>query len=63
MAEQRLSGAEGVHWDLSDLYAGREDPRLAGDLEASLRRAEALGERFRGRVASLPAAELAGFAI
>ena len=48
-----------VLWDLSDLYSGREDPRLSADLEQSLARAEALGGRLRGRVASLSPAELA----
>ena len=58
MGETKTSGAEQVRWDLGDLYSGREDPRLASDLEESLRKAEALGERHRGRVASLPAGEL-----
>ncbi len=53
------SGAGEVRWDLSDLYSGREDPRLSADLSRSLARAEALGQRYRGRVASLSAAELA----
>jgi oligoendopeptidase F len=53
------TGAELVRWDLSDLYSGREDPRLSADLKESLARAEALGGKFRGRVASLSAGELA----
>ncbi len=53
------SGVDGVHWDLSDLYSGREDPRLSADLSRSLARAEALGQQLRGRVASLSAGELA----
>jgi oligoendopeptidase F len=53
------SGAGEVRWDLGDLYSGREDPRLSTDLSQSLARAEALSERCRGRVASLPAGELA----
>ena len=60
MAERQPSGAGEVRWDLSDLYSGAGDPRLAEDLEASLRRAQELGERFRGRVTSLSAAELSG---
>ncbi len=54
-----IAGADQVRWDLSDLYSGREDPRLSADLEESLARAEALGGRLRGRVASLSPAELA----
>jgi oligoendopeptidase F len=53
------TGAGEVRWDLGDLYSGREDPRLSADLEKSLARAEALGGRLRGRVASLAPAELA----
>jgi oligoendopeptidase F len=51
--------AAGVAWDLSDLYAGADDPRIGADLEAALARAVAFGERYRGRVAALPAAQLA----
>ncbi len=32
----------GVEWDLADLYAGPEDPRLEGDLAEALRLAEGL---------------------
>jgi oligoendopeptidase F len=55
----RVSGAGEERWDLSDLYSGREDPRLSSDLSQSLERAASLGQRFRGRVASLSAGELA----
>jgi oligoendopeptidase F len=51
--------AAGVRWDLSDLYAGPDDPRIDADLDAALAQAKALAERLRGRVASLGAAELA----
>jgi oligoendopeptidase F len=51
--------AAGVTWDLSDLYAGPDDPRLDGDLAGALAAARAFAERLRGRVASLAAAELA----
>jgi oligoendopeptidase F len=53
------SGAEGVVWDLADLYGGLEDPRIEADLAAAQRRAKSLGERYRGRVASLDAKALA----
>ena len=59
MDEPKTTSAGQVRWDLSDLYSGREDPRLSADLEESLARAEALGGRLRGRVASLSPAELA----
>jgi oligoendopeptidase F len=60
MASTGNTGAEAVRWELSDLYTGAEDPSLARDLEQALARAEALGSRYRGRVAGLAAAELAG---
>lgn len=51
--------AEGVRWELSDLYAGPEDPALEADLRDALERARTLAERTRGRVAELGAEELA----
>jgi oligoendopeptidase F len=45
-------------WDLSDLYAGREDPRLEADLAAAERDAKAFRERHFGKLASLPGAAL-----
>jgi len=51
--------AAGVTWDLSDLYAGPDDPALDADLAVARERAEAFAERYRGRVAELPPEELA----
>jgi oligoendopeptidase F len=51
--------AAGVAWDLSDLYAGPDDPRLEADLAAAIAAAGAFAERHRGRVAALDAAALA----
>lgn len=50
--------AAGVHWDLSDLYAGPDDPALERDLERALEAARQFAARYRSRVASLSAAEL-----
>ncbi len=44
------SSAEGISWDLGDLYAGLDDPRINADLEEALRRARAFEERFRGKI-------------
>ena len=55
-----VTGAESVEWNLDDLYAGPDDPRLSGDLESALADARAFNERFHGRVGELAAAELAG---
>jgi len=51
--------AAGVRWDLSDLYAGPDDPRLEADLDAAEARAKRFAARHRGRVAALSAAALA----
>jgi oligoendopeptidase F len=59
VSRTKASGAGEARWDLGDLYSGREDPRLGSDLEESLRHAEVLGDRCRGRVAALSASELA----
>ena len=51
--------AAGVRWDLDDLYGGPDDPRIAADLEAALARSERFADRYRGRLSTLAAAELA----
>jgi oligoendopeptidase F len=45
-------------WDLSDLYAGKEDPRLQADLAAADRDAKGFRERHFGKLASLSGAAL-----
>lgn len=59
MATIEQTGAEEVAWDLSDLYAGPDDPALERDVAEAERDAAAFRERYHGRVASLGAAELA----
>jgi oligoendopeptidase F len=44
------SSADGVAWDLSDLYQNVDDPRLTADLEAALRRAQAFEPAYRGKI-------------
>jgi oligoendopeptidase F len=44
------SSADGVVWDLSDLYSSVDDPRIGADLDAALRRAEAFESRYRGKI-------------
>ncbi len=58
-AVQEATGAEHVIWDLSDLYSGSDDPAITRDLETANAQADRFAERYRGRVASLSAAELA----
>lgn len=54
-----LMTAAGVVWDLSPLYAGPDDPRIAADGAEAAARAAAFHARYAGRVATLEAAELA----
>ncbi len=55
----QLTGAEEITWDLSDLYAGMDDPRINADLDACDAEADALDAAYRGRIASLSPAGLA----
>jgi oligoendopeptidase F len=58
MPDTTKTGAEGVTWNLGDLYASRTDPRLDADLDAADHRADALAAAYRGRVAGLSAKEM-----
>jgi oligoendopeptidase F len=42
--------AEDVRWNLEDLYAGPDDPRIEADLAEARRRAEAFARQYRGKV-------------
>ncbi|MFO0908022.1 MAG: M3 family oligoendopeptidase [Isosphaeraceae bacterium] len=44
------SSADGVSWDLSDLYKGPDDPQLEADLKDALVRAEAFEATYRGKI-------------
>lgn len=44
------TGAEGVRWDLGDLYSGIDDPRVEQDLGDSLDRARRFEQRYRGHI-------------
>jgi oligoendopeptidase F len=44
------SSADGVAWDLGDLYAGADDPGINRDLEAALERARAFEAAYRGKI-------------
>ncbi len=63
MSDQQTTGAETVTWDLTDLYTGMADPRLEADLDACDAEADALDAAYRGRIAGLTAAELAGLMV
>lgn len=51
------TGAEHVHWDLSDLYQSPEDPALAVDRKNILLEADAFAEKYRGRIGNLTKTE------
>jgi oligoendopeptidase F len=53
------TGAEDVAWDLSELYAGADDPTLERDLEGTRALVSTYADRYRGKLASLDAGELA----
>src|SRR5437660_1263815 len=47
------SSADGIAWDLGELYAGADDPRLTQDLAAARRHAETFEATYRGKIAAL----------
>jgi oligoendopeptidase F len=49
-AMRPTSSADGVCWDLGDLYQGVDDPRITKDLESALARARAFEASYRGRI-------------
>jgi oligoendopeptidase F len=53
------TGAEEVAWDLSDLYASGDDPRIESDFAEAEAATSAFRDRTYGKVATLSAAELA----
>lgn len=48
-----------VRWDLSALYSGMDDPKIAATWDAAHAQADAFAERYAGKLASLNAGELA----
>ncbi|MGE0683609.1 MAG: M3 family metallopeptidase [Candidatus Binatia bacterium] len=44
--------AEGIQWNLAELYDGPDDPRIEADLVEARRRAETFAQKYRGKVAS-----------
>ncbi len=59
MAAEDGGLASGVRWDLSDLYAGPDDPQIDADLDRALVDARAFEGRYRERIVVLNAGELA----
>lgn len=54
-ANEKRTGAEGILWDLSDLYARVDDPQIEADIARTNALADDFAAIYRGKVASLDA--------
>ena len=54
-ANDKRTGAEEVLWDLSDLYAGVDDPQIEQDIARADALADDFAATYRGKVAALDA--------
>ncbi len=50
--ETNLTGAEGVTWNLSDLYLNLNDPQIEKDIEDAFSQAKSFEEKYRGKINS-----------
>ena len=57
-AADPITGAENIIWDLSIFYAGGDDPAISADMERVTAMADDFAERYRGKVATMTAAEM-----
>ncbi len=51
-AKNVKSGAEGVTWDLSDLYSGLSDKRIERDLKNLIEKSASFEKTYRGKISS-----------
>lgn len=51
MSDNKTS-ADGIDWDLTDLYQSKNDPQLRKDIETALKQAGEFADKYRGRLAS-----------
>ncbi len=51
----KITGAEDIHWDLSDLYSSTTDASLKADKENILKLAEDFASKYRTKIAELDA--------
>ena len=58
--ENKTTGAEEIHWDLSDLYLGIDDLVYFKEQENVLQSALSFAKQYRGRIAELDATEFLG---
>src|SRR5438309_12052635 len=49
-ATKQTSSADGVAWDLTDLYRDVDNPLIGRDLDAALQRAQAFEKAYRGQI-------------
>src|SRR5438105_14041360 len=49
----KTTGAEDVRWNLTDLFASPDDPKIEATLERELERAKAFEAKYKGNVATL----------
>jgi oligoendopeptidase F len=56
----KQTGAETVRWDLSDLFASPDDPRIEQTLAREMERAKSFETKYKGKVATLEPPEFAG---
>lgn len=58
MATKKITGAENITWDLSDLYSGPQDSKIHSDKEKLFSLCDDFEQKYRDSLASLSAAEL-----
>ena len=51
-ARAKKTGAEGIKWDLSDLYSGLKDKKINRDLSDILKKSQAFEKKYRGKINS-----------
>src|SRR6266576_5900891 len=51
----RTTGAEDVRWNLTDLFASADDPKIEATLGLELERARDFEKKYKGAIASLDA--------
>ena len=56
-AQERLTGAEAIIWDLSVLYESLNDPQIEADIDKLTEMVDAFVARWRGKVAEMSAAD------
>src|SRR5579859_4623492 len=57
-ATLEMTGAESVAWNLTDMYAGPDDPAITRDLDACDARSAAFNAKYRGHIGTLDATAL-----